>query len=469
MLLLCVQVEGLRADLENMESLGMGTSDNDERLEEVSKRAEADRARFESETERLSGLLEGARSGKREASKQAEDARRELQEAHTLVDDVRQEMRNLEAEKVELENRIAQLAQKNEADHSAVINSLRKAIETKTNEIDILRRTNAPPAEQVARAQEVFAREIAAKDEEIRHLQNRLESARMQSAQRDSLAEPSRGGIESSPSLSGSSPRLSLGGAASPLPKSPQASDPSRRASMASTSSRRSRHSTSGTTTSGAKDDANQVVGLQYMLKEAQNDLSTMSTRDKVMAQELEELKHQNRTLELTVEKLSAGKLNVSGEGADGKSLDGRVISTEDFIKLSQSVAELTAQMERKDRESSKALERERARVGEVENKRKLEVDALHKEVHELEALVEAEIFRKDELECQLDVLKRSLDKAQRQQQAENRKPPHGREEDEHGRSRSSSHSSFVSAESDAVRRHVGANSTSDDEDLCSL
>ncbi|PWN33096.1 uncharacterized protein FA14DRAFT_162220 [Meira miltonrushii] len=45
--------------------------------------------RFEAEIERLNGLLEGARSGKREAIRQVEEQRKEIADLHTLLDDAR--------------------------------------------------------------------------------------------------------------------------------------------------------------------------------------------------------------------------------------------------------------------------------------------------------------------------------------------------------------------------------------------
>lgn len=45
--------------------------------------------RFEAEIERLNGLLEGARSGKREATRQVEEQRKEIADLHTLLEDAR--------------------------------------------------------------------------------------------------------------------------------------------------------------------------------------------------------------------------------------------------------------------------------------------------------------------------------------------------------------------------------------------
>jgi CAP-Gly domain-containing linker protein 1 len=96
-------LENERAELEILrtEALVIGSGSHDQST------SEREKARLESEIERLNGLLEGARSGKREISRKAEAHVKEIERLHTLVEEVRSHLQIVEADRNALEEKLS--------------------------------------------------------------------------------------------------------------------------------------------------------------------------------------------------------------------------------------------------------------------------------------------------------------------------------------------------------------------------
>lgn len=280
---------------------------------------------------------------------------------------------------------------KDETDQDAVIKSLRRALEEKTNEIATLKRTSLPVPEQVLRAKETYDSELAAKDEELRHLRNRLEQAR----------HSARLSLVSNASVESSSNRLSTSGLAiSGSPGSPSPSKDEKRASVMSNASSTHRRSSRMSINGGvagseasAASSANQVSGLNYLVRQLTDENVEIKAKHKLLEaqlrDELREAEQKARSLELALQ----------GAGSDGAAGGGRQL------------ADSLASLEQRFKESTREVERLSSRVAELEREKESEVSVLSKEVSELEALVEARIFREEELEAELERLRRKVAK----------------------------------------------------------
>ncbi|EPQ29294.1 uncharacterized protein PFL1_03049 [Pseudozyma flocculosa PF-1] len=184
----------------------------------------------------------------------------------------------------------------------------------------------------------------------------------------------------------------------------PVARDDSRRISSASsisvtsndtTNRRSSRTSINGGMASSEASSANQVSGLNYLVRQLTEENAEIKNKHKMLESEVKDklraAEQKARTLELTVEALQGGKA-AGGGGNDAEELAAKL-----------------AECEQRLRENDDEIAKLRLRVKDVERSREREVSSLNKEVAELEALVEARIFREDELEGEIDRLKRKV------------------------------------------------------------
>ncbi|KAN0064544.1 hypothetical protein ACQY0O_002172 [Thecaphora frezii] len=156
---------------------------------------------------------------------------------------------------------------------------------------------------------------------------------------------------------------------------------------------------------------ANQVSGLNYLVRQLTDEnveiknkhkLLESETRDKLRAAE-----QKARTLELTVEVLEKELKAVSATASGRGKADGAGKASESERDLAVQLAESEQRLQANEAEIIKL----QLRVKELQESKEQEVSALNKEVSELEALVEARIFREDELEGEIDRLSRRLEK----------------------------------------------------------
>lgn len=390
------EVETLRADVENLETLGGGPSG--EGVEEAAKKFEAEKTKLDNEVERLTGLLEGARSGKREARRDAMAKEAELKA-------VKEQLERAEEAKKEMDRRLASATQEQESQHSEVIKSLRQSLEEKTHELDTIKRSSLPLNEQILRLQTAHTHQMAAKDEDLRHLRNNLDSAR-QSA-RSLVGSPMLPSQDTNPSpnLSASnfdrssnldSPRASGD-------RDREHSEASKRTSVASTSSRRSRLST------GAIDPeatSKQIAGLNYMIKSLNEESSNIKHKHRLLKEELEAenqtLRDSSRSLELVVEALTQDlAAKIKDEKQDSEGVDAE--SVESLVQLRTQAAKDTARIETK----AKDLEREIQTLKKIVKEKDASAEEIRQEVTDLESLIEARLYENEALESKVDSLRK--------------------------------------------------------------
>ena len=156
---------------------------------------------------------------------------------------------------------------------------------------------------------------------------------------------------------------------------------------------------------SRSKDDnlRDQIAGLKIMMQELQKENSALANRcrsleseNKLLLSESEDLKEAIKTLELAVDESiqREERLLEEEEGGEG--------SKEEPSQLSKSLKESRAE-----------LDAVRKKLADVERRNAKTISELNKEVADLESLVEAKIYREDDLEREVEKLK---DKVQRLQ-----------------------------------------------------
>ncbi|KAG8806834.1 hypothetical protein FRC18_005881, partial [Serendipita sp. 400] len=170
-------------------------------------------------------------------------------------------------------------------------------------------------------------------------------------------------------------------------------------------SSKRSRDSTSSAS-SRNKDDSlrDQVSGLKLMVQELQKENSvceskirSLETENKLLVTETEDLKEAIKTLEAAIDE------NIRRE--------------EEMLKEEEAYGGMSSDeqstLQRTLRETRLELDQLRMKMADVEKKNTKIIADLNKEVADLESLVEAKIYREDDLEREIERLK---DKVQRLQ-----------------------------------------------------
>ncbi|GAA5824364.1 hypothetical protein JCM3770_001840 [Rhodotorula araucariae] len=142
----------------------------------------------------------------------------------------------------------------------------------------------------------------------------------------------------------------------------------------------------------GGKDEAtatrDQIVGLKSIIETLTEENKQLDERNKAIEGETDGLRDAQRALEATVENLMA-------------QLDGSAVNTP---RSPATVSPASAHVA--DSSVRRELDELRTQLNEVQRKSDLEIKALNQEVTELEALVEAKIYREDELETELAKLK---------------------------------------------------------------
>ena len=156
---------------------------------------------------------------------------------------------------------------------------------------------------------------------------------------------------------------------------------------------------------SRTKDDnlRDQIAGLKIMLQEVQKENSALANRcrsleseNKLLLGETEDLKDAIKTLEIAVDE------NIQREERMLEEEDGGEGSKDEPSQLQKSL-----------RESRLELDTLRKKMADVEKRNAKTISELNKEVADLESLVEAKIYREDDLEREVEKLK---DKVQRLQ-----------------------------------------------------
>ncbi|BGP47793.1 hypothetical protein JCM10450v2_003658 [Rhodotorula kratochvilovae] len=142
----------------------------------------------------------------------------------------------------------------------------------------------------------------------------------------------------------------------------------------------------------GGKDEAtatrDQIVGLKSIIETLTEENKQLGERNKAIEGETDHLKDAQRALEATVENLMA-------------QLDGSAVNTPRSPSTVPSSAAPASEASVR-----RELDELRTQLKEVQRKSELEIKALNQEVTELESLVEAKIYREDELETELAKLK---------------------------------------------------------------
>lgn len=384
-------LENERAELEILrtEALVIGGDQQGQPL------GEREKGRLESEVERLTGLLEGARSGKREAARQVEQSGKEVAELHSLLDEVRSHLKVVEADKLSLE---AALASTTAGSDGASIGDLQRAVERKSKEVETLQRSSLPLPEQVTSLLASHRKEMQIKEEEVFGLRRKLdESVKRQSSSRYSLTVPSSNGGGSevggqSPSLSGET----SGVFGSPSPRN------SKRFSTASNQSRKSRSSLEHMI-GNPENMLKELAGLRSIVNTLNQELTESKVnsmqQERELKSQVDTFREEARKWQLTVESL---------QGAQSGSAGGEQGSKQ------ASAIDQQLQVERKLQEAQQQVHRLRAKLEATELKRREEVDKLNQDISELEALCEATVWRREEQDAKREELERQVAKLQR-------------------------------------------------------
>ncbi|KAK0554401.1 hypothetical protein OC846_002133 [Tilletia horrida] len=411
------EVERLRADLLSASGANPGNSTagagaaptlQDEAMQERAKRAEAEKAKLEVEVERINRLLEGARSGKKEAARMVEELKKSVDEKVDLIEDVRRELGNVEAEKAALEQQLAQSSNKRELDGGAVlVRSLRRTIDDKNKEVEMLKRTHMPLPDQLLELRKIHSEEMSSKDEELRKLRSSLAAAKAakkisdtQNAERQAL-HPVVGQQPSSASGENQS---------NPFSGYPGAKETERPLSISSIASRQSRGSVSETASLDHRSDnhmvANQVSGLNYLVRQLTDENAKVKSQFRLLEQQskdaVEDAKSEARASSLALEALKK----------DVSSLQAGDSSAVDLVQLRTEFSQQTAALEKKIREAAEEISQLKADNKAAVAVHKQTLDAQAHEISNLEHLVESQIYKLDESDEMYSRLQRKLERA---------------------------------------------------------
>lgn len=393
-------LENERAELETLraEALIMGEGPDGQAVHALEK------GRFEAEIERLHGLLEGARSGKREARRQADESRLQKDELYALLEEARSHLRTTEDDKSHLVDEIASRSHRD----ASIIAGLRR-------DLEMMRKSNKPLPEQVDSMLKSVNKEIVSKDEEIYSLRKRLDELARRTGSQASGAtfgigiqnlSPSRGASidsDGSPSrtsglLTGSHDSHNSGLGVNNI-TSPSLSN-NKRFSTASSQSRRSYGSaTTGdrgsAILSSSEGMAKELTGLRSLVGTLNQELTDVKVNNTQQQRELkdqvEHYKKECQRLELRVQSEPALQ---TGAGAD---------------------VDTHQQLEKNLRKAHATVERLERQLAAVEEKKKAEVEKLNQDIAELEVLCEATVWRREEQEAKREELERKVAKLERQ------------------------------------------------------
>lgn len=408
-------LENERAELETLraEALIMGEGPDGQAVQALEK------GRFEAEIERLQGLLEGARSGKREASRQSDELRTQNAELHALVEDVRSHLRSVESDKQKLL----------EGAGTRSMSSTQFMAEVR-QEVDALRQSGRPLADQTDALLKTVEKELFNKDQELVGLRRRFQERgqRYSSDSQMLLAttngtgafSPSRGAsMESERSVSYGSGLLGTSTAESNTSNTITSPSwtASKRISTASSHSRRSYGSIMGTpgtngsssallsTSEGA---AKELTGLRSLV----NTLSQELTEAKASSTQRErELKEQAEKMRGEARRLESRKAAEQRERQER----GNSVETSSTDTGGSEATDARFDLERQLQDALRKIANLESRLGAVEKAKRDETGKLNQDIAELEALCEATVWRKEEQEAKREELERKVAKLQRQ------------------------------------------------------
>lgn len=144
-----------------------------------------------------------------------------------------------------------------------------------------------------------------------------------------------------------------------------------------------------------------EMAGLKHIIQELQKENANAGHQNKLLESENKLLLSETEQLR---ENMTALEGNVRGKvhQEEANVLDDALIPSGDVVSLQKAMREMRARYEID-------LEQLRKRLTEVEAKSARTVHDLNKEVSELESLVEAKIYREDELEQEIEQLKEKL------------------------------------------------------------
>ncbi|CCA68518.1 related to 40S ribosomal protein S18-Coprinopsis cinerea [Serendipita indica DSM 11827] len=167
-----------------------------------------------------------------------------------------------------------------------------------------------------------------------------------------------------------------------------------------------SKRSSTGSTSSRTKDDnlRDQVSGLKIMMQELQKEntayaskIRSLETENKILVTETEDLKEAVKTLE--------------------QAIDDSIQREEQMLKEEQEAGGSgggdSESLQRSVREARLEVDQLRKKLADAEKKSAKTISELNKEVADLESLVEAKIYREDDLEREIERLKDKLQRAQ--------------------------------------------------------
>ncbi|KAE8271375.1 hypothetical protein A4X09_0g956 [Tilletia walkeri] len=408
------EVERLRADLLsssgnglNAPSSGSGAPQTptlqDEAMQERAKRAESEKVKLEAEVDRLTRLLDGARSGKKEAVRVVEELRKSVDDKLELIEDVRRELSSVEAERTTLERKVAQGAKGGlETEGSAIlVRSLRRTIDDKNKEVEMLKRTHMPLSDQLLELRKIHSEEISLKDEELRRLRTSLASVKA-SSRKLSDGPMERRALSPVVGQQVAHSSDSTGGGLSQMERN-------RPLSISSIASRTSRGSIGELSPDSRSDNhmvANQVSGLNYLVRQLTDENAKVKSQFRLLEQqskeEVEEAKSEARVSALTLESLREDVDSL--KSGDNKALD--------LFQLRTEFSQRTASLEKQVQDAREEITRLQASNKETDSQQKQTLDAQAKEISDLEHLIESQIYKLDEKEEMYERLHRRLDRA---------------------------------------------------------
>ncbi|KAK0521023.1 hypothetical protein OC842_006912 [Tilletia horrida] len=412
------EVERLRADLLGSSGGGMLPTTGqgaggaptptlqDEAMQERAKRAEADKTKLEAEVERLNRLLEGARSGKKEAVRLVEEYKKSVEDKMDLIEDVRRELSDVEAEKAALELKLTQTARDGSGVEGGamLVRSLRRTIDDKNKEVEMLKRTHMPLSDQLLELRKIHSDEVASKDDELRKLRASLAAVKASSKKSSDgpLERRALSPVVGQQASSIDASHASHGSGHSLIKERPL--------SISSITSRTSRNSIADSGSPDPRSDthmvATQMSGLNYLVRQLTDENAKVKSQFRLLEQQskemVEEAKSEARISALTLESLRQ----------DVQSLQSGDTSAVDLVQLRTEFSQRTASLEKQVQDAKAEIAKLQAASKEAAAQHRQTLDAQAKEISDLEHLVESQIYKLDEKEEMYQRLQRRLDRA---------------------------------------------------------
>ncbi|SPC61638.1 related to Restin (intermediate filament-associated protein) [Ustilago sp. UG-2017b] len=327
---------------------------------------------LKNELKRVKGELEKAQRASKEQLAVLEETRHALQESQLALERERAELEGLRAD--------AENFNALKSGHDGSSTSATQRLQGEKLELET----------ELVRQKQQLEKELKAREAELRQLRLRL----------DQVTGTTRGLDDAEPGSAASDASLRS-------PNDTKRKDAHRLSVMSNSSVSSNLKSSHRVSSNGAYatsdvstiSSANQMSGLSYLVRQLSEENNEMKTKHKLLESDLEaraqEAETKSRALELTVQSL--GKQLEADQGVSGAAstweLAEKLADNEAQLHSNQStIADLKCTLE-----ATKMEGRETT-------------DSLRKEVSHLEALVEARIFREEELVAEVERLSRKLD-----------------------------------------------------------